>query len=405
MKILLVHNFYNSAIPSGENRVFLAEAALLRKKGNAVIEFTRHSDEIRERGVIGTFQGAFSTPWNPFSEKKILSVLHHERPDIMHVHNFFPLLSPAIFYAAKGFGTATVMTLHNYRLFCAAGIPMRNGRPCTLCLDSKSVASALRYGCYRGSRLATVPMALMIMLHRSMHTWWHHVDFFVALSDFQKCLMAEAGLPNEAIRVKPQFYPDPPDAQPWEGREKKVIFIGRLSEEKGVEVLLEAWRAWGSNAPLLEVVGDGPLRMKLSQTASGIGLAHRIAFVGQLPFDETQQHLSSARLLVIPSLCFEGFPMVVREAFALGVPVVASRLGPLPDIVEEGVAGALFEAGNAQDLLRTLRSLWTDQDRLAKLAAGARETFEKKYTADINYRMLIDIYRTAIKRRQRHDAR
>ncbi len=355
--------------------------------------------------MIGTFQGAFSTPWNPFSEKKILSVLHHERPDIMHVHNFFPLLSPAIFYAAKGFGTATVMTLHNYRLFCAAGIPMRNGRPCTLCLDSKSVASALRYGCYRGSRLATVPMALMIMLHRSMHTWWHHVDFFVALSDFQKCLMAEAGLPNEAIRVKPQFYPDPPDAQPWEGREKKVIFIGRLSEEKGVEVLLEAWRAWGSNAPLLEVVGDGPLRMKLSQTASGIGLAHRIAFVGQLPFDETQQHLSSARLLVIPSLCFEGFPMVVREAFALGVPVVASRLGPLPDIVEEGVAGALFEAGNAQDLLRTLRSLWTDQDRLAKLAAGARETFEKKYTADINYRMLIDIYRTAIKRRQRHDAR
>jgi hypothetical protein len=94
LKILLVHNFYDSAIPSGENRVFLAEATLLRKKGNAVIEFTRHSDEIRERGVIGTFQGAFSTPWNPFSERKILSVLHHERPDIMHVHNFFPSSFP-----------------------------------------------------------------------------------------------------------------------------------------------------------------------------------------------------------------------------------------------------------------------------------------------------------------------
>ncbi len=351
LKILLVHNFYDSAIPSGENRVFLAEATLLRKKGNAVIEFTRHSDEFRERGVIGTFQGAFSTPWNPFSERKILSVLHHERPDIMHVHNFFPLLSPAIFYAAKGLGTATVMTLHNYRLFCAAGIPMRNGRPCTLCLDRKSVAPALRYGCYRDSRAATIFMALMIMLHRTMHTWRSRVDAFIVMSDFQKCLMARAGLPDKAIHIKPQFYPNPPDPQPWAERVEKVIFIGRLGEEKGVQVLFEAWRAWGLDAPFLEVIGDGPLRISLSQAVVSGGLTNRVVFTGQLPFDETQQHLSSARLLVIPSLCFEGFPMVVREAFALGVPVIASRLGPLPDIVEEGVAGALFEAGNAQDLL------------------------------------------------------
>ncbi|MFH1858259.1 MAG: glycosyltransferase family 4 protein [Candidatus Omnitrophota bacterium] len=400
MKVLLAHNFYGSSAPSGENTVFLAESALLRQKGHCVLEFTRHSDEIRGRGAVGTLQGALSTPWNPFSANKLQSVLRWERPDILHVHNFSPLLSPSIFHAAAGFETATVMTLHNYRLFCAAGIPMRNGKPCTFCLDQKSVIPALRFGCYRGSRVATAPMALMIALHRGLQTWKHHVDAFIALSGFQKGLMAEAGLPDAAIHVKPNFYADPPDALPWVRRKDKIVFIGRLGEEKGVQVLIQAWKAWGAKAPLLEVIGDGPLRKALSEAVSGDGLGGKIVFRGQLPFDETQQSLSRARLLILPSLCFEGFPMVVREAFALGVPVVASRLGPLPDIVKEGVAGALFEAGNAEDLLRVVRSIWSDQDRLAELAGGARKMFEEKYTADTNYLTLMEIYEAAIRRRR-----
>lgn len=381
--------------------MFLDEAALLRRRGHEVIEFRRRSDEISEGGPIGTLKGALSTPWNPFAAERMRKVLLAEQPDVMHVHNFFPLLSPAIFYAANGLETSTVMTLHNYRLFCAAGIPMREGQPCTQCLTRKSVVPALRYGCYRGSRVATVPMVLMIELHRAMKTWADQVDAFVALSDFQRRLMAQAGLPEEAIHVKPQFYPDPPEAQPWRSRENRIIFIGRLSEEKGVRILIEAWRAWGASAPHLEIVGDGPLKSVLTKASADAGLSSKICFAGQLPFDEAQRHLFGARVLLLPSLCFEGFPMVIREAFALAVPVIASRLGPLPGIVPEGVAGALFRPGDPGDLLGVLRSLWDDQHRLAELARGARGLFEEKYTADSNYRTLIDVYEIAIRRRQR----
>jgi len=401
MKVLLSHNYYGSSAPSGENTVFQAEAALLRQEGHDVIEFTRHSDEIRERGAVGTLQGALSTPWNPFSAAKLRRVLQHMRPDVLHVHNFFPLLSPTVFHATVGSETATVMTLHNYRLFCAAGIPMRNGRPCTLCLDRKSVVPALLFGCYRASRLATVPMALMIALHRGIHTWSRHVDAFIALSGFQKNLMNQAGLPEISIHVKPNFYPDPPAALPWDSREDKIVFIGRLGEEKGVHLLVQAWKQWGADAPPLEIIGDGPLRETLTETAAKEGLEGKILFLGQLPFAEAQQRLSRVRLLVLPSLWFETFGLVACEAFAFGIPVAASRLGPLPDIVPEGRAGALFEAGNVEDLLRVVRGLWSNQALLSQMAVKARKEFEEKYTADVNYRTLMQIYEAAIHRRKR----
>jgi glycosyltransferase involved in cell wall biosynthesis len=243
-------------------------------------------------------------------------------------------------------------------------------------------------------------MAMMIALHRWLGTWERHVDACIVLSAFQKDLMTATGLPGAAIHIKPNFYADPPGVLPWNRREDKIVFIGRLGEEKGVQILLQAWREWGVEAPLLEVIGDGPLKNSLVEAVSGCGLAGRIVFRGQFPFDDAQISLSRARLLVLPSLWFEGFPMVIREAFALGVPVAASRIGPLPDIVEDGVAGALFEPGNPADLLRVVRNLWTDQERLAVMGLKAREIFKARYTADVNYRMLMDIYEAALQRRR-----
>src|SRR5208337_1252271 len=159
MKILLAHNYYGSTAPSGENAVFEAEAALLRQHGHTVMELTRHSDEIRGRGAWGTMRGALSTPWNPFSKLAAEKLIRGEAVDILHVHNSFPLLSPAVFYAARKSATATVLTLHNFRIYCAAGIPMRDENPCMDCLDSRSVRLAPRHRCYRNSLAATVPMA------------------------------------------------------------------------------------------------------------------------------------------------------------------------------------------------------------------------------------------------------
>lgn len=398
MKILLVHNFYGSTAPSGENTVFEAEADLLRQAGHEVVTFTRHSDEIRAQGGWGAIKGALATPWNPFAYAKVLRTIERERPAVMHVHNTFPLLSPAIFHAAAKTTTATVLTLHNYRTVCAAAIPMRDGKPCTECLDQRGVGPALHYGCYRQSRLATLPLATMISLHRNLGTWQKQVDAFIALSGFQRDLLVKAGLPAGRMHVKPHFYPNPPTPVPWGEREAKVLFIGRLGEEKGVRFLLEAWCQWGEQAPRLELIGDGPLRPELEQLAAGQG--GRVRFLGQLPFAETQALLARAKLLVLPSICFEGFPMVIREAFALGVPVAASDLGSMACLVEPGRTGTLFAPGNAADLLINVKKLWDAQDRLAAMGTNARAEFEAKYTAEANLRQLEDIYRVAIERRK-----
>lgn len=401
MKILLVHNFYGSSAPSGENTAYLAERELLKKYGHEVIEFIRHSDDIRNRGSWGTLIGAFSTPWNPLSMRGIRRVLARERPDIMHAHNTFPLLSPSVFRAPRGLSTATVLTLHNYRVFCAAGIPMRNSVTCIECIERDSVVPAMRYGCYRNSRLASIPMAAMIFLHKRLGTWRRDVDAFIALSEFQKKKMAAGGLPEKKVHIKPHFYPDPPAPLPWEAHEDKIVFVGRLGWEKGVHVLLDAWQRWGHNAPTLEIVGDGPQRARLKKMVSGMALDSKIHFRGQISFSQTQTEMAKARLLVLPSLCFEGFPMVIREAFALSVPVAGSRIGSLPGIIADNKTGRLFSPGDPEDLLRVLRGLWEDPENLARMAMGARLAFEEKFTGSVNHKALMEIYGHAIRERAR----
>ncbi len=396
MKILLAHNFYGLEAPSGENTVYEAERDLLRARGHQVIEFTRKSDDIRGRGAAGVLQGALATPWNPFSARALRRRILRERPDVVHAHNTFPLISPSIFSAAHGLGVPTVLTLHNYRTFCAAGIPLRDNLPCTQCLDRRSVLPALRYGCYRGSRLATLPLAAMIALHRGLGTWRRHVDAFIALTSFQRDKLVAAGLPAERVHLKPHFYPAPPVPLPWPAREGKVVYVGRLGPEKGLNSLVEAWRLWGAAAPPLEMIGDGPERAALERSIAAAGLGGKIALLGQISFAATQERLARARLLVLPSLCYEGFPMAIREAFALGVPVAGSRLGSIPCIVEDGRTGVLFPPGDARDLLRAARTLWGDSAALARMGLAARAEFEDKYSAERNYASLMAIYAAAI---------
>ena len=399
MKILLIHNFYGSSAPSGENTVFLAEKDLLKSNGHQVIEYTTNSDQIRRLGMLGCLIGAFHTPWNPLHLSKIRKILQTEQPDIMHIHNTFPILSPSIFYAAKGTKTASVLTLHNYRLFCAAAIPMRDNTPCTLCLDKSSGWSALRYGCYRNSRVATLPMALLIALHRKLKTWQKRVDAFISLTHFQEEKLISAGLPAEKVSIKPHFYPNPPTSLPWNQRTDTALYIGRLGEEKGVEYLLDAWEKWGESSPKLSIIGDGPLRTHLKGIVSKAQLGDKVYFHGQLPFQEVQQILAQSKLLILPSICFEGFPMVIREAFSLGVAVAASNIGSIPCIVNDGQNGVLFTAGDSKNMAAVIQTAWENQKKLATMGKNSRIEFEKKYTAKTNHKILMDIYNNAILRK------
>lgn len=391
MKILLVHNFYGSAAPSGENQVFEAERDLLIRRGHEVATYTRHSDEIRSRGFWGKMQGALATPWNFRSDAAVRKIADNFSPDVVHVHNTFPLISPSVFYAV-GKKSARAITMHNYRLFCPAAISLREGRTCTECLDKHSVGPSLRYGCYRESRLATLPLALNVALHRKLGTWSKQVDAFIALSVFQRKLLVKAGLPDGKLHVKPNFYPGIPQILPWSERKPYAIFAGRLTAEKGVINLLRSWRLWGNGAPELRIAGDGDLRPELEKIASGL----QVRFLGQLSGEAAQAEIAHSRLLVLPSECLEGFPMVVREAFAFGTPVAVSDIGPLPDIVKHGESGVVFKPGNPESLMDEVRKAWETPGMLERLGEGARTAFLKEYTEDVNYKLLMEIYETAI---------
>lgn len=396
MKVLLVHNFYGSAAPSGENVVVEAEAKLLRSNGVEVAEYFRYSDGIRRMGWFGKVIGGLATPFNPFSYFRIRRMLRRERPDVVHVHNFFPLISPAVFYATSHEKVPVVMTLHNYRLGCGAGIPFRSGAVCMRCLESKTVWSLLWYRCYRNSFVASIPMAAMIALHRWLGTWQHKVDLFITLTGFQAKIMDGIGLiPIAMSRMKPQFMQNPPDVIPFGMRHNRVIFIGRVSKEKGLIILLEAWRVWGADAPELVIVGDGPalpgLREMFAET--------NVRWLGKLKPLETMEELGKSQLLVFPSICFEGFPMVIREALACGVPILSSNIGPMSELVLPAY-GQLFIAGDSPDLLAHARAMLANlAEPLAEKAVAARLEFDRKYTAEKNFIRLMDIYRQAIGKR------
>jgi glycosyltransferase involved in cell wall biosynthesis len=399
VKILLVHNFYGSTAPSGENTAYSAEAALLRHRGHSVDEFTRHSDEVLHDGFAGTLRSAASVVWNPFSLRLLKRTLRETKPDIVHVHNTFPLLSPSVFYASRERNIPTVMTLHNYRMGCAAGTALRNDQPCTLCLDNKSVIPALRYGCYRESRIATLPVAAMIAYNNARDTWRSNVDAFITLTDFQKEKMIRFGLLQESLFVKPHFLDDPPQPVPWTNRENKIVFVGRLYAAKGIHILLDAWRRMGKRAPHLEVIGDGPMREELVHSVRESEAPGSVSFLGNVSHDEAMKRMSSAKLLVVPSVCYEGFPMVVQESFALGVPVAASNIGSLPYLITEDKNGRLFVPGDPVDIITCVTRLLADDARLRFLAEGARRDFDEKYTAEKNYSALMAIYEAAAERR------
>lgn len=398
MRLLLVHNHYGSEAPSGENQVFALERAMLESHGHEVQVFERHSDEIRARGAEGMVQGALATPWNPFTAKEVRTIASRLRPHVVHVHNTFPLISPSVF-SAVGPDAARVLTLHNYRLFCASAILMREGRVCTECIDQRSVLPAIRHACYRDSRIATLPLAAGIALHRRRRTWHRDVEAFVALTRFQRRVMVDAGLPVGKVHVKPNFYPGRPTEVPWGERAERVVFVGRLGSEKGVDHLVSAWLAWGAAAPELVMVGDGPLRGRLEASAAA-STATNIRFTGQVDAAEAQRLIAGSRLLVLPSVCFEGFPMVLREALAFGTPCAVSDMGPMPDIVAQGEAGAVFRASDPADLLRAVRELWADPARLERMGRRGRREFEAHYTESANYDALMAIYQEAIAVRQ-----
>ncbi|PTQ51397.1 MAG: Glycosyltransferase [Brockia lithotrophica] len=312
---------------------------------------------------------------------------------MVHVHNTFPLASPAVFHALKAEGVPLVMTLHNYRLFCVNALFFRKGQVCEACLGRLPWRGVI-HGCYRESRLASSVVAGMLTVHRAIGTW-NLVDRFIALTEFARKKFIEGGIPPEKIVVKPNFvYPDP---GPGEGRGGYALFVGRLSPEKGIQTLLKAWELLGGRIPL-KIVGDGPLAEEVSKASQKI---RGVEWLGRMPPEEVYALMGEAMFLVFPSEGYENFPRVFAEVFAKGTPVIASDIGAAGEIISHGRTGLHFRPGDPEDLAAKVEWLLGRPRELERMRREARAEYEAKYTAEKNYEQLMAIYRGVLEERGR----
>lgn len=380
MRVLMVHNAYQQR--GGEDSVVESEVALLRQHGHEVHVYERHNDEV---GQVPKWQLAAETVWSLRTVRDVQALIAGFRPDVMHVHNTMPLVSPSVYWAAKKLGVAVVQTLHNFRLLCPQAMFVREGQVCEDCLG-KVPWRGVVHKCYRESRVQSAVLVGMLTTHRVLGTFTAKVDRYIALNEFCRAKMIEGGLAGDRISVKPNFV-DWQAVPRWDQR-AGGLYLGRLTPEKGVDVLIKALARSRSDVRM-RVVGGGPM-------ADSVAVASGMEYLGFLPLAEIWGQLATASYLVVPSVWYEGFPRTIVEAFASGVPVIASRLGSLAEVVTDGQTGLLFNPADDEDLAAKLA--WADShpQEMIRMGQAARQEYEARYTPERNCAELIEIYRSAM---------
>jgi glycosyltransferase involved in cell wall biosynthesis len=389
VKIVAVHNFYQQ--PGGEDQVFADETALLESHGHWVVRHTVHNDDV---DGLTRLTLARRTIWNKPAGADLAEVVRREKADVVHVHNTFPLMSMAVLSAARGAGAAVVQTLHNYRPVCPSAVLYRDGHICQDCLKKTVPWPAVVHRCYRGDRSASAVAASMLAYHHVRKTFHREVDRFIALTEFARGKFVEAGMPGDRIVVKPNFVC--PDPGPGTGAGGYALFVGRLTETKGVAVLLDAWTKLRRPIPL-KIVGDGDLRDRVTAAASG-----PIEYLGRRSPTDVAHLMANAAVLIFPSVWYEGLPKTILESFAAGTPVIASDLGSMAELVTPGRQGQRFAAGDPGALAAVVNQLFEHPSELAGMRSSTRAEFERAYTAAENYRRLIEIYKQAMAHRGAH---
>jgi len=385
MKIVVVHNTYQQR--GGEDEVVAAESAILERNGHRVVRYSRNNDEISSLSRSQQLLLVRDFIHSEKSKRELFALLQTEKPDVVHIHNTFIMISPSVYEACRDAGIPVVQTLHNYRLICPGWSLSRDGHVCEECIDD-GLWQSVRHGCYRDSRLMTAAVALMLQVHRTKGTWKRSVHSYVALTNFAREKFIQGGLPPSAIHVKPNFLESDPGERIASGR--AFLFVGRLSAEKGVHTLLDAWQQLSHSIPLV-IVGDGPLRRPLETAVRVKGLSN-ITFTGWLSKPDVYATIKNAAALIIPSVCYEGFPMTLVEAFACGTPVIGSSLGGIQEIVTNGRNGLHFAAGDANDLADKVEWAWARPAVLETMGHASRQDFEQLYSAETNYKRLLQIY-------------
>ncbi|PSB05261.1 glycosyltransferase [Merismopedia glauca] len=381
MQILTAHNYYQ--IRGGEDESYTAEKKLLQTMGHQVEAYEEHNDRISS---LSSLQLAQTSIWSSEVYHHLKQQFQATKYDLVHVQNFFPLISPSLYYAAKEAGIPVVQTLRNYRLLCPNALFFRNGKVCEDCIGQFVPISGIIHGCYRESQLATAGVAAMLSVHRGLQTWTKMVDAYITLTEFAKQKLVQGGLPAAKIQVKPNFLS--PDPGMGTGSGGYALYVGRLSVEKGVDTLLEAWKGLAGHIPL-KIIGDGPLAESVHLAAAQMP---QVEVLGRLPPSQVYELMGEAMMVIFPSKWYETFGRVAVEAFAKGTPVIGANIGAIAELIDHRRTGLLFEPGNDEDLMTQVEWLLDRSQTWQEMRQHARLEYETKYTAEVNYQQMMEIY-------------
>lgn len=390
MKILAIHNFHRRGSASGDDQVFKSETALLKKYGNQVTTYTVFNDEFDKAGVFAKLVISCRMLWNYKSYKEIMRIISEEKPDIVHVHTFFPLLSPSILYAAKRSNVKVVATLHDTRFVCPCATSLRGREICNECGDGKYFRMC-KYKCFKNSRIQSFIVAIIFTYHRLRKSFYKQIDRYICLNENQIKLLKNIGFDEKKIIKKYNFVPDEEvnlKEIKVEGLpERYVVFYGRIGEEKGIRILMEIWDEL-PNIPLV-VMGGGPLEEEFKNWAKQYS---NVYFLGYTKHDKCLSVVKGGEFVVFPSIWYEGCSMVEIEAESIGKGLIATDLGFSTEAIENGVNGYRIKLGDVDSFRKYIINLWNNTELISEIGNRARTDYEKKYTPKENYKQLMDIY-------------
>ncbi len=386
MKILQIHNAYQHV--GGEEIVLAAEYEMLEKYGHKIDQLIVQNTSLEDVNLFDKAKMAYQSIWSHDSYINIKQKLQELQPDIVHVHNTIPLISPSVYTACRDAAIPVVHTLHNYKLICPGAYFYRDGNLCEECIGKTLPYPAITHGCYRSSSVQSAIAAVGLATNRLRKTFQNNIDIYIALTNFARKKFIAGGLPAEKIAVKPNFVSA--DIQPGNHQGEYALFVGKLVEYKGIETLLEAWHLLDEKIPL-KIVGQGPLEIVLKSN-----LPSNVEYLGPQPREKVLQLMKDSSFVVFPSQWYEGFPMTIAEAFATGSPVVAAKLAAAAEIVRDGFSGWHFTPGDAKDLAQKVKLAWSDKAELHRRGLLARKQYDDCYSLERNYDMTMSIYKTAI---------
>lgn len=395
MKILAIHNFHRKGSASGDDQVFKSETELLESHGNMVIRYTVSNDEFDKAGLIGKVAFTLGMLWSSRHYKAVQKIIKQEKPDIVHIHTFFPLLSPSILYAAKRCGVKVVATLHDTRFVCPCSTSLRGTQLCNECGDG-NYFRMFKYGCFKGRRLQSLIVAGIFKYHRIRKSFYNQIDRYICLNENQIQLLKNIGFDENKIVKKYNFVPDVDvnvdNAASKELPERYVVFYGRIGEEKGIRILMQIWNKI-RDIPLV-VMGGGPLEEEFRNWAEK---KENVFYLGYTQHDKCLGIVKRAEFVVFPSIWYEGCSMVEIETESLGKGIIATDLGFSQEAIENGVNGFKVPLGSVEGFEQTIRKLWIDPNLIAAIGINARMDYEAKYLPEDNYRQLEKIYNDLMK--------